>query len=328
MKFTLVSIVALALLAQACTEDLPPREQVIDLRVLGVRLSPPSATEGEQVSAEALVVSPNGDPVTLNWYVCPEPVSPGAYFGESIDRSACGVGESEHGLWLGESETADFTVPEGFMAAVEAALVEAGYTSQEGASEALQGLITLAGWYLQVTLIAETATAKIEVQKRLVVTTFPDQNDNPEAPSIVIEEVNEEAPAAPLITLAAPAQEGRCLSSDSPVMTLEDGVFRLSPVNLPDPAPEYTVLDFEGGLQTRTETSFFSWFSTTRGLSKPVSKSPDDHPISFKIDQIEDEDLLETADGSRVIPLWIVGRDGRGGTSWCYEELPYLATSE
>ncbi len=310
-----------------CTDDLPPREQIVDLRVLGVRLTPPSAVEGEPVIAEALVVNPTGEPVTLSWYVCLEPISVSTDFSESIDRSDCDSGDSEHGTFRGNDETAEFTIPDGFMARVAEKLTEAGYV-EEGSetTEALQGLLLVAGWYLQVTLIAESPTARVETQKRMVVTTFPDQNDNPADPTIVIEEVNEGEPAAPLIDSASSAPDGRCLSADSPLSSLTKGAYRVSPVNLANPAPTYAVLDFVGGLQSREETTFFSWFSTVPGLGRPVSQSPDEHPIAFLVDEVLEDQLVEGPDGSPAIPLWIVARDGRGGTAWCQDTVPYIDT--
>ena len=209
MNPQLTGILLLALVFTGCPDRLPPRELISDLRVLGVQLSPPSATEGETVTADALVVSPTGSPVTLTWYACLAPISAGAYFSESIDRSDCASGESEYGLLLDQGDTPSFTVPSDFMAQVAEELEDYGFEPSDGEiSDAVQGLLTIAGWYLQVTLIAESETQRVEAQKRLVVTLFPDQNENPEPPTFVIEAVSEDESAAPLITTAAPNLTG------------------------------------------------------------------------------------------------------------------------
>jgi hypothetical protein len=325
LKTHLTGILLIALIATGCADGLPPREQVVDLRVLAVRLSPPSAVEGEPVVVDALVVPPSGETATLTWYACLAPVSAGTYFSESIDRRDCAQGDSEYGTLLGQSDSASFTVPSGFMDLVAVELEAYGFEPSDGEmSAAVQGLLAVAGWYLQVTLIAESGTQRVEVQKRLVVTLFPDQNENPGPPALVLEEVADDEAAAPLIKTAPASDGGGCLSADSPLHSVADATYRLSPVNLPEPPESYTVLDFVGGVQTRDETLFFSWFSTTTGLSSPVTKSPDDHPVAFVIDEVDPDQLVEGADGEAAIPLWVVVRDGRGGTSWCHQQIPYM----
>ncbi|MGB0588413.1 MAG: hypothetical protein ACPGU1_01915 [Myxococcota bacterium] len=317
-------LLLIALLFAGCNEGLPPREQITDLRVLGVRLSPPSATEGEDVLAEALVVAPEGETATLSWYACLAPISAGAYFAESIDRDDCAAGDTKYGVSLGQSDSASFTVPDDFMDLVATELEGYGFEPADGEmSNAVQGLLAVAGWYLQVTLIAETEAQRVEVQKRLVVTLFPDQNTNPQAPTLVLEEVVSDAAAAPLIIAATPNSGGGCLSPDSALNQLQDATYRLSPVNLPDPPESYPVLDFLGEAQTRDETLFYSWFSTVDGWSSPVTKSPEQHPVAFDINAVSEEALVDGEDGQPAIPIWVIVRDGRGGTSWCHERIPY-----
>jgi len=322
---SVAKILLVSLVLSGCSASLPPREEVAGLRVLGVRLSPPSATEGEDVTADALVIAPTGEEATLTWYVCLAPISAGSYFSESVDRSDCPHGDEIYGTHLGQSESASFTVPNDFMDQVAAELEDYGFEPSDGEmSQAVQGLLAVAGWYLKVTLIAETDTERIEVQKRLVVTLLPGQNENPTPPTLVLEEVVEGQDAAPLVTTAAEQPTGACLSPESPLHTVANATYRLSPVNLPSPPESYTVLDFVGGAQTRDETLFYSWFSTAPGLSSPVTKSPDAHPVAFDIKNVEDEALIVSEDGRSAIPIWVVVRDGRGGTSWCHDQIPYL----
>ena len=284
---------------------------------------------GESVVADALVMTPEGQETTLTWYACLEPISSGAYFAQSVDRNACTSGESKYGTLLGQGESATFRVPDDFMTKVYAELEASGFEATDGEmSSAVQGLLAVAGWYLQVTLIAESdAQERVEVQKRLVVTLFPDQNDNPEPPTFVIEPVEEGAAPAALITSAQPNPEGACLSPDSPLRSLENETVRITPVNLPDPAPTYPVIDFGGELVEREETLFYSWFSSIRGLGSPVSQSPDKHPIGFEISTVEASMLVEH-EGAMAIPLWVVVRDGRGGTSWCSAHIPFVGEVE
>ena len=284
---------------------------------------------GDRVVADALVVHPSGEAFTLKWYACLAPVSPNAYFTQAIDNADCASGDHADGVFLGEGDSGSFEVPDDFMDQVALMLSDAGFESSQGElDQALEGLLAISGWYLQVTLVAESESETIRVKKRLVVTLFPDQNDNPEPPTLVLEEVAEEGTPAPLIREAEAAPEGRCLSPDSPLKTLTDGVYRLSPVNLPSPPPSYPVLDFEGEVIEREETLFFSWFSTLRKITAPVTQSPDDHPVGVKVEDVDEALLVADDEGRPSLPIWLVVRDGRGGASWCHERLPYTPTPE
>ncbi len=321
IRLPLTLVVGLLLVA-GCGDSLTPRHQIVDLRVLGVRLDPPSAIPGDTVVAQALVVDPSGEGYTRTWYACLAPVSAGSYFAGELDRSACPTGETPHGTSLGQGETPSLVVPDDFMSMVHERVEDSGLDLSE---EVVDFLVATTGWYLRLTLVVEGPDKRVEVHKRLVVKPASDQNANPAAPSVVVEEVIEGEPPAVLQETAEVAAPGGCVSPDSTVTAFAtDGIYRLTPVNLPNPAPSYTVVDFVGGVQEREETSFYSWFSTAPGLSDPVSKSPDEHPIAFTIARPDTDVLTDGEDGAPAIPIWIVVRDGRGGTAWCADSLPYL----
>jgi len=316
-----IGLIASLLLA-GCGDSLAVREQVVDLRVLGVRLDPPSAAPGEDVAASALIVDRHETGYTQTWYACLAPVSPEAYLSNSPDRSDCPEGDSPHGTLLGTDAAGSFVVPEDFFAAVVERVANEGLEIDE---ETVGFLIGITGWHLRVTLIVEGPDKRIEVQKRLTVTLESGENDNPDPPTIVVEEVDEDAPAAPLVLTAAVDPSGGCVSPESPVTTLSQSVYRVTPVNLPDPPVSYLAIDFAEGFAERKETHFFSWFSTAIGLSKPISQGPEEHVISLEIRGAEPEHLVPGPGGDPAIPIWIVTRDGRGGTAWCQDTLPYVA---
>ena len=101
-----------ALLLTACGDSLPTREQVVDLRLLGVRLDPPSAAPGETVKASALIVDLLDQGYSQSWYACLAPSSLESYLEKAPDRTECPVGDSPHGTLLGSGPDAEFTVPE------------------------------------------------------------------------------------------------------------------------------------------------------------------------------------------------------------------------
>lgn len=60
----------LLVLAAACNDELPKPEEIRDLRILGVRAEPPDGPPGTIVQLEALVVTPEPEPVQTAWLAC------------------------------------------------------------------------------------------------------------------------------------------------------------------------------------------------------------------------------------------------------------------
>ena len=316
-----------ALLLTACGDSLPTREQVVDLRLLGVRLDPPSAAPGETVKASALIVDLLDQGYSQSWYACLAPSSLESYLEKAPDRTECPVGDSPHGTLLGSGPDAEFTVPETFFDMLKASAEAEGLDVD---AETLEFLAGITGWQLKVTLIIEGPNKTVHAQKRLLVHLLSGQNANPTPPTIVLEEVQdvdergeltEAFTPASLIREAEASTDGACLSPGSPVASLREGVFRVTPVNLPEEPETYDAIGFKG-VEEREEAYFYSWFSTFPGLSSPVSQSPDEHPISMSVGTIPPELLI---DGQ--LPIWLIVRDGRGGTSWCQDMIPYTAPS-
>ena len=67
----------------------------------------------------------------------------------------------------------------------------------------------------------------------------------------------------------------------------------------------YQVIDMRGALQARDEIAFYSWFATAGELREGVTKSP-----------LRNE-IWRTPRRSGCYTLWLVVRDGHGGTSAC-----------
>ncbi len=337
----LVALLSLAVLP-ACMGDLEPRDQVSDLRVLGVRADPPMVHAGDTVALSALVVDPSLAPgddagdagdIRYHWYACALPESvlgfeggggPGnpkanAYEGSCLDDPDV--------MDLGTGATARVTVPPDFLDDADLLLGAFGADLPAGAKEAL---LAVAGLYLRVVLVVETPDKRVTAFKRVVVTTAPTLNANPAPPAFVIVP-EEDRGTAPATATPPPAPDPgsnqglpRCLSPDSPVQALSPGVFELAPVNLPVDPETYPVIDMRGGLEVRTEKLYLSWFSTVPGGDRPVTQSTRPEVLFTVPDDVPEAQLVADPDtGAPSIPVWLVARDARGGTAWCVSYLPW-----
>ena len=303
-----------------CSGSLDPRAQVTDMRVLGVRLEPPAAAPGDTIQASALVVDPTGADITLSWYYCPAPVSMETYFGAEFGTTEelCNDLAYPDGVFLGEGADASFDVPDDFLDQVHA-MFEGGEALGID-SQALDGLLLVAGWHLQVLLVAETSEKRTVARKRLIVSPLGGLNANPDPPSVWMRDKDESETAEVPTTTAELPPPGACLVPGTPESVGEVNL-ELIPINLPEEPETYVVVTFTGEVEDREETLFFSWFSTVPSLGDPLTKSgnPD---VDFDLSRVRSDHVVETADGPAV-PLWMVLRDGRGGTSWCSSLLPY-----
>ena len=141
-----------------------------------------------------------------------------------------------------------------------------------------------------------------------------------EPPAVVLSTEEDEADVP--AEAPAPTEAGTCLAGSPSLERLAAGVWSLTPVNLPEAPEEYAVLDFVGGLQTRQETYFFSWFSSVSGVGSAVSKTTKAE-MRLNLKEVDSEQLYEHPDLGPTVPVWMVVRDGRGGTSWCESYIPF-----
>lgn len=343
-----VASLSLAVLAltgplAACADGLEPRNQVSDLRVLGIQAEPPMVHAGDTVALSALVVDPSAkgpggqaDPsaITYHWYGCALPETflgsqggggPGnpqanAYDGSCLDDPSV--------MDLGTASTAQVTIPADFL---DNADLFAGAFGDQLPAGAKEGLLAVAGLYLRVVLVVETPEKKITTFKRVVVTTAPTLNANPAPPAFVVEPEADRG-TAPATATPPPAPDpasalpelARCLSPDSPIQGLSPGVFELAPVNLPEQPETYPVLTMTGEFDVRTEKLFLSWFSTVDGGDRPVTKSTRPELLFTVPADVPADQLVPDPDTQAPsIPVWVVARDARGGTAWCVSYLPW-----
>jgi hypothetical protein len=342
-----VALLSSGLVASACVGDLQPHNQVRELRVLGMRMDPPEARPGEVVTATHLVVDPTGASFTSTWYACHIPVDAGQYLTGGYDPALPFCDDPEHPLGdpIGTGDTVQLTVPETFLEDAAQVLAGAGLLGGDskdgdatgadaGAKDELEGLVYFLGWHLRVTLIVERddGTDRVEAHRRLLVTGLGGGHTNPDPPSLHMQldaasrEEGEGSVTEPPATTEPPAP-GECLVPASEALTfVQDKSYLLVPVNLPEEYEEYTHITSTGELETLKEDYYFSWFSTTRGMSEALTRAGDPH-VRYAVGTPEDEELLAADDGGRYLPIWVVVRDGRGGTAWCEQRVPYVESA-
>ncbi|TNF29106.1 MAG: hypothetical protein EP329_16555 [Deltaproteobacteria bacterium] len=338
LENTTLRALALALAAPAvlgaCMEELPRPSLVDDVRILGVSNAPAQAEPGDTVTLTALVVDPEDRPRTLRWATCLVPEQGFGFFGGSSETGSSGgngYGLDDPGScfdlaeagdpWarvLGEGETATLVVPADLFDDDEALRLTYGLPADiELAAELKTLFLGIAGVNLTVSLRVDVAGRTLEASKRVnvgVPSVLPDNpaNENPtEATFHIARKVDLIEPPA---TADRPA-DGTCFSNEAGDITLVRGTrYVMTPQNIPVPQPTYAALvpgtttDQPFEFVYQQENWFFAWFATIEGLDKDASKGSAVPENSIQLA----EDTPET-EGD----LWIVVRDGRGGTTWC-----------
>ena len=331
-SLTLLVIALSALVLTACGDDSAGPSLVTGPRVLAIKAEPPEVSPGSEVELTALVVGPGAENARLRWRACLlDERGSGFFEGGSSSSSSGGGGYSigdpgecqegsENFQDLGVGATATLKVPSDFLE--DPSRILAAYDlppELELPPEALTGLLTVAGINLTVTLTVtvedDEGEQRIDAYKRVNVSLAPEQNRNPIDLAFALSLEGDEDDAEVELR-GAVSEDGSCLvAGQEHAITAETWTFRA--LNIPDPQVSYPVL--VGGssveeaieLTIRDEVYFYSFFSTVGSFEEDIIKSKGEATTSW--------DLSATKDTS--FPLWIVARDGRGGTHWCASEL-------
>jgi hypothetical protein len=173
---------------------------------------------------------------------------------------------------------------------------------------------------MTVSLVVEVDGDKREAFKRVNVSTASSKNQNPTNVAFHVT-LDSTTNPAPETGMAPPA--GKCFLgelNDGPLMLPPQEV-RLTPVNIPEEQDSYQVIlgstdpDQPLGIEEKDEVYFYSLFSTVGGHPDRILKSSSAEPTSLW-------DLSDYA--GELVDIWIVTRDGRGGTTWCQTQVQVL----
>ena len=330
----LVGVCAVAL--GGCFDPMFDRSsEVKTWRGLAIVAEPPVVGLDRDVQLRALVVMPDGthvapsDTLAFEWVACirPERV-PGlssSQFDPEVESNACG-GFPSLPLVTAADGSAVMSVSSAALGAVlapdrldeVAALL--GITTE---------LLTEIFERVGITVVVELdvcelgegahrcaddgAVRRVTAYKRVLVRDLfeDDLGHNPPPPRFGLRLRDEEVsanrwivddPSAPFLCIAEDGAPVSLAASTEHIVDPED-------VGL-EPGPDswlenYTVLDLAGGFTDVQERAYYSYYSTGGNLAQETTRAP------------ADEEVWTTPEDPGTYPLWVVVRDGHGGTSAC-----------
>lgn len=342
---------ATLLLATAgCQEELDPPSLINKPRVLAIVADPPEVAPGGTVNISLLTAAPTMATERLAWSACLIPERGTGFFGGGgsagfsggqgyglDDAGTCTDSSATDFVDLGNGMTAQVTIPADFLNRERYELVYGLPEDADVSPQALLGFGAIAGLNYTISLVYEQGGERVEAFKRVNVSlaagrnvdpnfTVPEQNANPVNVAFHIKPASDTT--EPPLTAAAPAPVGgiqRCVVGEGsqPLTLTVPGDYTLTAVNIPDPQEQYPVLiasteaDGQGfDVEINEENLFYSWFSTAGTFDSDVTKASTQRGrVTWSLDS----DVLGT------VPIWVVTRDGRGGTTWCESQITLVA---
>lgn len=290
-------------LALSCIGDLDPRTLVSSPRILDIIAEPPEVGPGGTITLRPILGGTHGTP-EFHWTGCisadPNGIPLGTSgFGATTYETGC-IGDASTGaLPLGDGATATLVAPPGVLDQVELAAARFGGQLSPATLRRLLGEV---GLVLGVGLEVRVDGRTLHGYKRVVLSRNAHPNRNPPPPRFTIQGV----PVAP-----SPTQPDVCAPIDGAPLHFR----RARTLSLvPDPNDRawferYTVIEATGDLATRTETAFYSWYATSGDLALGLTRTP-----------IRDNQW-NLPDGVGPASLWLLVRDGHGGSSGCRLDL-------
>jgi hypothetical protein len=317
-------ILLCAIAIAGCRNNFDPASYLTGLRVIAVKAEPPELGPGETATLTPLVLDSidfDGGMKSWNadWWLCRETPTPGRSIGDDCVAHDAGTSLTP----LGSGQTMAVTMPN-----VNPA--ELGIPDDTG------------GVYLPVVLHVSDGASEVDVVYRLRYSLLPFlKNHNPTIDDVQLIPAEDAGPPASLdqtievhlgdkIKLRTTMKPG----SSEPYPLLEGAL------NLPDLGISVT----DGGFTINAPISFFdggvdvggdkielvnellpvSWFTTVGGVSPDVTTAWQPELPDAKADLVETTlklDSKHTPSAPADVDLWVVVRDGRGGTDWTHRQL-------
>jgi hypothetical protein len=277
-------------------EELDPPSLVKRPRVLAVVAEPPEITPGQDTKLSILIGG--ADDYDVTWRACASYdgfVNNQQYAAESDDEGCSGRAS----LALGRGKT--IVLPGALTAPVfedlELAAIALGVALPADVLAKVRARVGMP-FAVEATVRAQGET--LRAIKRVLLSERPEPHENPPAPRFRFGNVPVTATDEPFVCAADSGDEVFVRAGVevelAPHVEDGDGESWLE---------EFEVLDARGDLQPRTERAFYSWFTTGGSFSDGVTKSP------------LRNNLYRAPRQSGCEALWIVVRDGHGGTSAC-----------
>jgi hypothetical protein len=310
-----------ALLA-ACIElpDFPDGNVVVEPRPLAIVADPPEARPGQSVQL-SLLLSHAIDTSELQWRVCGEYFSFGGgnQYGDGERGEGCGA--EDPAFASGERAELPGLLSTALFANLDLAREVLGSTLPEGTIDLVR---TRVGLPVLVEARLVHGRRTLRATKRVLVSERADGNENPPPPRFTLGGelvIGVDDPDLPFTCAGA--------SGRTPVVEANSDV-ELAPVvegsDAGDPGADgedegdepwlerYQVIDARGDLQDREETAFYSWYVSAGEIDPGTTKAPD---------RIATWRTPKEAGDHRV---WLIVRDGHGGTSACVADVHVSTT--
>lgn len=298
---TMWSVLGALALASGCIESLDPKTIVRGPRILDIVADRPEINPGQSTTLRVVLAGARGTP-TFRWFTCVAADSSASAGGISNFQSGgtfegC-FGDASPTLSLGDGATATLLTSARDEAQLQALARRYGNALPP---EVLTAIARDVGIAVGVGVEVSVDGASLRGYKRVLVSFNTAHNTNPPSPRVRFGDV--------WVTAQREAGDGCAPAGGGPVR-----VRRNETVNLvPDPdeswAEGYRVLTASGQLADRTERGFYSWYATGGNFARGLTQSP-------------------TRDNTWTAPaeagdhtMWVLLRDGRGGTSPCRVSL-------
>jgi len=343
--------IAASLLAAGCGFSFERPSEVLDRRVLAIRIEPPElVADGgplpQTVQLSALVVDPGpgGAAIPYEWRTClPGGRSATAVLDAASTSTDSATETSTDSSTSTETATdeADEAEPFGGRCLEQPeTLLAGGEASWEQISQlsvpmpvptalafaaqqaAAQGFAVPIYLNAQLRLATDRAagTEPLYAYKRLVLSpSLPagrKANRNPQLAGVLFDGRPWFPGEVLKVSRAACPEDRRTVIPDpmDPALTYTTCTHRVTPAFDPAQAEPYEVVAFDGELLSLQERLRFSWFADRGSFARQTTEQPG--AVALERRDPLSTDWREPRTGEGLVRLWVVVRDGRGGTGW------------
>ncbi len=294
-----------------CAGDLDPPSIVKTPRVLAVVASPPIAPPGEDIELTAMVVDPEERPLRLSWTACSRFEALGGQsnlqYGEEPPTEGCV--EGAEGVFDLERR-GDTGIISGLLTSLvyEDLEVLAATYGDQLPPDLLRFVVETSGLPVTIGLTVRTGSEElVRSFKRVLIFTGEPRGTNPPEPRFAITAGEDEH----WVSARGTDEPFTCVPEDGEVPVLDAGTHV---VLTPDPddaawQEDYRIIDARGDVVDRHEDSYYSWFTTGGVFEEEQTQAP-----------LRDN-VWRVPRRPGFYPLWLVVRDGHGGTSACRAEV-------